>query len=72
MKINDDSHSWAADALERWEKDLSLLNHFYEDKMEEERASYEAEKEALRLQYEPRIQVSIVNGGLFYLTSNAI
>lgn len=72
LKINDDSHSWAADAIERWEKDLALLNHFYEDKMEEERASYEAEKEALKLQYEPRIQVSIVNGGLFYLSKDAI
>ncbi len=71
-KIHNDNHSWAADAAERWNKDLSLLNHFYEDKMEEERNSYEAEKEALRLQYEPRIHVRIINGGLFYLTNQAI
>lgn len=72
MKITQDNHSWAVDAMERWNKDLALLDHFYEDKMEEEQGSYEAEKEALRLQYEPRIHVRIINGGLFYLTKDAI
>ncbi len=71
-KINHDDHQWADDACVRWNKDLNLLKHFYEDKKEEESNTYELEKEALRLQYEPRIRVNIINGGLFYLTGKAI
>ena len=71
-KINQDDHGWADEARLRWKKDLDLLNHFYEDITDEERHTYELEKEALRLQYEPRIRVSIINGGLFYLTGKAI
>ena len=71
-KINRDDHGWAEEAHVRWNKDLNLLNHFYEDKKEEENNTYELEKEALRLQYEPRIRVNIINGGLFYLTGKAI
>ncbi|QFK72173.1 hypothetical protein F7984_13470 [Pradoshia sp. D12] len=71
-KINQDDHGWADEALVRWNKDLSLLNHFYEDKKEEETHMYDLEKEALRMQYEPRIRVSFINGGLFYLSGQAI
>ena len=71
-KINRDNHQWAEEALSRWNKDLDLLNHFYEDLSEEDNEKYELEKDALRLQYEPRIRVSIINGGLFYLTGKAI
>ena len=44
----------------------------FKNKKEEENNTYELEKEALRLQYEPRIRVNIINGGLFYLTGKAI
>ena len=56
---------------ERWEKDLNLLEHFYEDD-EEKAESYEAEKEALKDQYEPKIVMSIINGGIFYLSDQAV
>lgn len=69
--INQDDHSWADEARNRWEKDLRLLNHFYED-IEEENESYETEKKALQEQYEPRIKISFINGGLFYLTEKAV
>ncbi|MGG1679842.1 YqhG family protein [Neobacillus sp. NRS-1170] len=69
--IEDDDHSWADDAKKRWEKDLRLLDHFYED-AEEENESYETEKQALKEQYEPKINISFINGGLFYLTEKAI
>ena len=49
------------------EKDLDLLEHFYKD-TEEKNESYEIEKQALKDQYEPKIVISIINGGLFYLT----
>ncbi|WP_223591400.1 YqhG family protein [Neobacillus bataviensis] len=69
--IEEDDHSWADDARKRWEQDLRLLDHFYED-AEEENESYETEKQALKEQYEPKINISFINGGLFYLTEKAI
>jgi hypothetical protein len=69
--INEDDHSWADEAKMRWDKDLKLLEHFYED-VEEEDENYETEKRALKEQYEPNIHISFINGGLFYLTEKAI
>jgi hypothetical protein len=65
--IQNDDHSWADEARERWEQDLDLLDRFYENEQEKPE-SYYSEKEALRQQYEPKIKVEIINGGLFYLT----
>ncbi len=65
-KINGEEHSWAEEAKKRWQKDLNLLEHFYKDS-EEKGESYEIEKQALTDQYEPKINISIINGGLFYL-----
>ena len=53
----------------RWNHDLDLLNRFYEES-DELPESYEIEKQALQEQYEPRITVQIINGGLFYVTAN--
>lgn len=69
--IEEDNHSWAEDARNRWEQDLRLLHHFYED-AQEENESYETEKKALQDQYEPKINISFINGGLFYLTDTAV
>ena len=70
-QIESEDHTWAEKARERWQKDLKLLEHFYED-MDEKDESYEIEKAALKEQYEPKVKISIVNGGLFYLTDQAI
>lgn len=70
-QIDHEDHTWAADARKRWQKDLKLLEHFYED-AEEKDESYEIEKAALKEQYEPSVKISIVNGGLFYLTDKAV
>lgn len=69
--IDEDDHAWAEDARKRWEQDLRLLDHFYED-VEDVNESYETERKALQEQYEPRINISFINGGLFYLTERAI
>ncbi|WP_282140573.1 YqhG family protein [Cytobacillus oceanisediminis] len=69
--IEQEEHLWADEARKRWQKDLSLLEHFYED-AEEKGESYENEKSALQEQYEPKINISIINGGLFYLTDSAV
>ncbi len=68
--IDNDDHIWAEKAIERWNQDLSLLDHFYED-IEVKPEPYEVEKQALKEQYEPKVSVSIINGGLFYLTQQS-
>lgn len=70
-EISREDHTWADDARKRWKKDLDLLNHFYEE-LDEKADSYETEKIALREQYEPKVNLSIINGGLFYLTESAL
>ncbi|MBT2754756.1 YqhG family protein [Mesobacillus foraminis] len=69
--IAEEDHSWANDARIRWKKDLDLLKHFYEDS-DEKNESYEIEQRALKDQFEPKIHISIINGGLFYLTDKAV
>ncbi|KEZ51674.1 YqhG family protein [Metabacillus indicus] len=70
-KFEQDDHSWADDARQRWNSDMMLLSHFYED-LEEKPESYHLEKEALKELYDPHIHVSITNGGLFYLSRTAL
>jgi hypothetical protein len=65
-RIAADDHTWAEKAKERWAEDLALLDHFYEG-VEEKPECYYIEKEALEQQYKPRITVSVINGGMFYL-----
>ncbi|MCM3161717.1 YqhG family protein [Metabacillus litoralis] len=71
QSIHEQDHSWADKARERWNEDLKLLDHFYED-MDEKPDCYEVEKEALRELYEPQINISVQNGGVFYLTPHGI
>ena len=71
QSFENDDHSWAEQAIQRWNKDLQLLEHFYND-MEDKSDSYFIEKEALKSQYEPNIHISIINGGLFYLAKKVL
>lgn len=71
QEILAEDHQWADDARTRWEKDLNLLEHFYEEE-EEKGEAFENEKKALQEQYEPKVKISIINGGLFYLTEHAV
>lgn len=70
-RVEQEDHTWAEEARIRWQKDLELLHHFYEDE-EVESDSFNTEKTALKEQYEPKVNIEIVNGGLFYLTENAL
>ncbi|MFC7394258.1 YqhG family protein [Scopulibacillus cellulosilyticus] len=72
QKIQNDDHQWADNARIRWQKDQSLLDQFYEDQTNEEAPdTYVKEKEALKEQYEPKVNVQIINGGLFYLDKSS-
>lgn len=69
--IDAEDHAWAHEAEQRWKQDLHLLEHFFENE-EDKTESYETEKQALQQQYEPKVVISFINGGLFYLTEKAI
>lgn len=64
--IQQDDHTWAEEAKGRWRKDQEVLEFFYEG-VENKPECYEMEKKAMEEQYEPKIKMEIVNGGLFYL-----
>ncbi|ANS73897.1 hypothetical protein AWM70_04345 [Paenibacillus yonginensis] len=72
--------SWAAEARARLEEELNILDSYYshllEDENEETRLGakqqYEARREEIRWQFEPRIQVSAVNCGIFHLRSSLL
>ncbi|MBB5173100.1 YqhG family protein [Texcoconibacillus texcoconensis] len=66
--IKSKDHSWADEAYQLWKQHLDLLHTFYEkDQNDLDNERYEKEKQALKEQFEPRIQVDVINGGLFYL-----
>ncbi|WP_075619633.1 YqhG family protein [Paenisporosarcina indica] len=67
--INEDDHTWAEEAKIRWQKDREVLEHFYEG-VEDKPECYDMEKRALDEQYESRINIEIINGGLFYLKTS--
>lgn len=69
--------SWAKEARERLSDELALIDAYYKDLIkdpEPERAQgateqYEARREEIRWQYEPRIVVSALGCGIFHLRS---
>ena len=64
--IQQDDHSWAEEAKGRMEKDHRVLDYFYEG-LENKPECYATEKKALAQQYETKIKIETINGGLFYL-----
>lgn len=66
--LKHEDHQWAEDAKNRWQKDQEVLEHFYQG-IDNKPASYETEKQAIEAQFEPKIKIEIINGGLFYLNS---
>ncbi|GIO27504.1 YqhG family protein [Ornithinibacillus bavariensis] len=65
--INDQDHKWAKDSLEALQNEIELLKHFYEDSPEEEREQMDKELADLKERYHPKIRVSVINGGIFYM-----
>ncbi|MBS4209616.1 YqhG family protein [Bacillus sp. FJAT-50079] len=63
-------HTWAEEARQRWDEDAALLHHFYEE-YDEMPETYEIEKQALQEQYEPKVKIEVINGGLIYLAAGA-
>lgn len=61
--------TWAVEAEERMQEELDRLAQYYEETpsgtIEQE---YERRKRETKWQYQPRIEVSVINAGLFYMT----
>lgn len=68
-ELLNEEHAWSENAHKRWNHDLTLLNNFFEDEVELPEI-YFIEKQALKNQYEPKIEINILNGGLIYLNDN--
>ncbi|USB32198.1 YqhG family protein [Paenibacillus sp. YPG26] len=74
-KLSELDSSWAVEAAERLQEELELIDAYYEDLLLEEdeekrnsaREQYEARREEIRWQYEPRILVTAINCGIFHL-----
>ncbi|BBN99084.1 YqhG family protein [Sporolactobacillus terrae] len=69
-ELQKENFDWADHAATRWGKDLQLLDAFYEHQ-EEKPERYVQEKQALKEQYQPQIEVTLINAGLFFLQSAA-
>ncbi|WP_243386355.1 YqhG family protein [Bacillus kexueae] len=69
--ISKENHSWGNDAVQRMNRDLMLLNHFYESE-EEKPDLYFSEREAIRTLYKPYIDIHIHSGGIFFLSPKNI
>lgn len=67
--IQDQDHPWAKESLEELQKEIDLLKHFYEGDRDSELEQMEKELQDLRERYQPKIMVSVINGGIFYLTN---
>lgn len=64
--IEQDDHTWVEQAKMKWKRDRRVLEYFYEG-VENKPDRYDIEKQAMDQQYEAKIKIEIINGGLFYL-----
>lgn len=64
--IQQDDHQWAEESAKRWQRDMRVLEYFYEG-TDDYPECYEVEKKALEERYNAKIKLEIINGGLFYL-----
>lgn len=66
--LQQEQHEWAAASWKQMEKEKNLLKQFYQSDDEGYHNHYEEELEAIESMYQPKIDVSVVNGGLFFIT----
>lgn len=70
--IINQEHAWANDSLLELEKEIKLLNHFYETDEEDKKERMKKELREIKERYTPKIKMSVINGGLFYLQQQAL
>ncbi|GAB3791374.1 YqhG family protein [Virgibacillus kimchii] len=70
--IENQTHEWAQESFNLLNEELTLLEHFYDTKNEEEQQQIEKEKKELLDRYHPMVSYEVINGGLFYLAEESI
>ncbi|CQR46830.1 Bacterial protein YqhG of unknown function [Paraliobacillus sp. PM-2] len=66
--LQQETHEWAATSWGKMEKEKNLLKQFYQSEEDSYQNHYQKELEAIESIYQPKIDISIVNGGMFFIT----
>lgn len=66
--LENQSHSWAKEAMNTLEEEIQMVHHFYDNEAEAEQM--EKEINEITNRYQPRISYKVINGGIMYLTDN--
>ncbi|SES83305.1 protein YqhG of unknown function [Oceanobacillus limi] len=65
--LSNQEHKWAQDSLKALENEVELLKHFYQGNDEQDEERVQKEIDEITQRYSPKIDLSVINGGLFYL-----
>lgn len=65
--IENQELNWADNSAAKLKEEVELLKSFYIDSSKEELEQMDKEIREIKTRYVPRINISIINGGLFYL-----
>ncbi|MCT2537543.1 YqhG family protein [Aquibacillus koreensis] len=70
QELQNKDHIWAEESWNHLQSEKKLLEHFYQDTTEDEEYEnrFEQELKDIESLYKPVIDISVINGGLFYLT----
>ncbi len=77
--IQEQDHTWAEDANRHFEKEKDILEHFYKTYLENATAEekeeltnrFESERKDLEKRLLPEVDISVINGGLFYISDSS-
>ena len=69
--LQNQSHTWADRSIQTMKEDIQLVEHFYTDTSEEDKEQLKQELTEIKKRYEPKITMSVVNGGVFYLSQKS-
>lgn len=67
-KLQQQSHQWATESWVSMEKEIELLNRFYESAKSQHLNHYQEELATIEALYLPEINIDIINGGIFFIT----
>ncbi|GAE91223.1 conserved protein YqhG [Gracilibacillus boraciitolerans JCM 21714] len=70
QQLLDANIQWARESKDLLQEELQLVHYFF-DKQEENRDILEKENERLHERLEPKIEINLINAGLFYLTESS-
>jgi hypothetical protein len=68
--VHNQEDDWAKKSLKILDEEIRTLKHFYEDETNTEQMKKEIEE--LTIRYTPKITITVINGGIFYLREDAL